>query len=182
MNAFGMPMVMDPNNQNIANRSHSQANIFRSDRNHVDNQLAQPSVFHRDSEHYREYDYQTNQHHHPTTSGPQGSGHSNTVLYQPQPPLSQNHTALGTHTEGGFPTAGAPTSTYPIDPEYANSASSMDMDMRFRGMGDMSSFNGMHSLDPVDMEMGMDMDNMPLLPAGGSLHDVEQFIAGWHDQ
>lgn len=181
MNAFGMPMGMGSNNQNISNRSHSQANMFRSDRNHADSQLAaQPSVFHRDSEHYRDFEYHTNQHYHSTTGGQQGSGDSNTLLYQP--PLSQNHTALGTHPEGGFPAAGAPTATYPIEPEYANSASSLDMDMRFRSLGDMGNFAGMHSLDSADMEMGMVMDNMPLLPAGGSLHDVEQFIAGWHDQ
>ncbi len=181
MNAFGMPMIMDPSNQNSSNRSQSQANIFRSNINTSDNQpAAQPSVFQGGSTHHREFDYRAQQHQRPAQEGILGNRHSDTLLYQP--PTLQHNSALPAHPENHPSPAGHSNSAYQHDAEYPNAALSMDMDMRFRAMGDMGSLSGMHSLDSIDMEMGMDMDNMPLLPAGGSLHDVEQFIAGWHDQ
>lgn len=181
MNAFGMPIVMGSSNQDVSNGSQSHANIFHSDRNHGNDQLAaQASVFQGDPLNHREFNYRPHQHHQPTQEGFLGTRHSDTLLFQP--PAPQSNTALETHLQNQRSPTGHSNPAYQEEAGYGNSALSMDMDMRFRSMGEMSSLNGMHSLDSIDMEMGMDMDNMPLLPAGGSLHDVEQFIAGWHDQ
>lgn len=182
MNAFGMPMVMDPRDQASGSRSRSQANIFRADRESSDNQLTpQPSVFQASAVHPRNFGLRMNQHQRPAGEGLFGTRHSDTVLYQPPPP--QNNSNLETHPESQPTQADHAHSTYhQYEAEYGNATLSMDMDLRFRGAGDISSIGGIQSLDSIDMDMGMDMDNMPLLPAGGSLHDVEQFIAGWHDQ
>lgn len=181
MNAFGMPMVMDPRDQASGSRSRSQANIFRADRDSSDNQLTpQPSVFQASAVHPRNFDLPINQHQRPAEEGLFETRHSDIVLYQP--PTTQNNPTLATHPENQPSQAGNVHSAYQDEAEYGNTTLSMDMDLRFRGVGDISSLSGMQSLDSIDMDMGMDMDNMPLLPAGGSLHDVEQFIAGWHDQ
>lgn len=187
MNAFGMPIGMDPSNLNVGSRHHSQSgSMFPAAHDPVDyHRIANLDVAPGMSTHHRGFAYPNGSAHHPAEMMPSSSRQTDTLLYE-QPPIHSN-TAYDTHTTGdrsarGFHSLADPT-TYRNHTDFTAPVLSMDMDMRLRAMGEMNALGEMHSLDTIDMEMGgMDMDNMPLLPAGGSLHDVEQFIAGWHDQ
>lgn len=191
MNAYGMPFVMDPSNLNMSrNQSQSNHHNFPSTESPVDHQaMARSSHMAQGMPaHHREFPYSTGQTRQSADMMSSGSRQTDTLLFQHATPHS--NTAYNAHTAGerssarGFAGLADPHLTYRDNSDFAASALDMDMDVRtLREMGDISSLSGIHSLDTIDMEMGgMDMDNMPLLPAGGSLHDVEQFIAGWHDQ
>jgi hypothetical protein len=188
MNAFGMPIGMDPSNLNTGSRNHSQSNhyMYPPAHNPIDyHRMANPNATQGMSTQHRGFAYPNGSAHHSAEMMPSGSRPTDTLLFD-QPPVHSN-TAYDTQITGDRSARGfhslADSSTYRDHSDFSAPGLAMDMDMRLRAMGEMNALGEMHSLDSIDMEMGgMDMDNMPLLPAGGSLHDVEQFIAGWHDQ
>lgn len=185
MNAFGMPIGMDPTNLNINSRNQSQSghHIFSGVQDTSDDHGAHPGIVQGMATSHRGFTYPSTSAQHPAEMLPPGSRQTDAFLYQ-QPPHSSN-TAYDTQSVDrstrGYHSLADP-SMYRDHADFTAPGLTTDMDMRMRAMGDMNTLSEMHSLEPIDMEIGgMDMD-MPLLPPGGSLHDVEQFIAGWHDQ
>jgi hypothetical protein len=186
MNAFGMPMGMDPTNLNINSRNHSQSghHMFSGVQDpSEDHGLAHSSVIQGMATHHRGFTYPSTSAQQAAEMLPSDSRQTDTFLYQQ--PSSTSHPAYDTQS-GDRSTRGYHSLAHPTmfrdHADFTASGLTLDMDARMRAMGDMNTLSEMHSLEPIDMEIGgMDMD-MPLLPPGGSLHDVEQFIAGWHDQ
>lgn len=184
MNAFGITIGMDPANLNLGSRNHSQSShtIFSGVHDPLDHHgMANSSAAQGMATQHRGFAYPSGSASHATELLPSGSRHTDAFLYQQPPPSSNTayDTQPGDRSTRGFHSLADPT-MYRGHADFTAPGLTMDMDMRMRALGEMNSLSEMQTLDPADMEMGgMDME---LLPPGGSLHDVEQFIAGWHDQ
>ncbi|KAJ9102363.1 hypothetical protein QFC21_002763 [Naganishia friedmannii] len=183
MNAFGMPIGMDPNDQNTTFRPTSQAYNHRSynAERPADQSGRTTSLNDLHPMQGREFAYPANHEQQPSQIMPMGprqpdlTAQSASSAHTNAPHESQRNDQTSSR---GFREMMAHSAAFPGNSDFGGSALEIDMDMRtWRTMGDMNSLNGMTSLDTIDMDIGM-----PLLPPGGSLHDVEQFIAGWHEQ
>ncbi|KAJ9121849.1 hypothetical protein QFC22_002472 [Naganishia vaughanmartiniae] len=186
MNAFGIPLGMDPNDQNTTFGPTSQTH------NHMTHNADRPADQNGRTTsgnglgamQGHEYTYPANQEQQSNRTMHTGARPSATQSSS----FAQMNVALDSHTDDqtssrGFREMMVHPASFRGNTDFGGSALGIDMDMRtWRTMGDMNSLNGMTSLDAIDMDIGMEMDNMPLLPPGGNLHDVEQFIAGWHEQ